>query len=100
MSVRGTQDTGLRLTDTTRTPVSHTVAQQHSTQHTMTKNALDEADLFTTPGDTSISIDDEYGDDCVMMIDTTTTIINFHSIYAAVGKVRFSVLDALHCTCT
>ena len=26
----------------------------------MTKNAHDEADIFTTPGDISISIDDEY----------------------------------------
>ena len=44
----------------------------------MAKNAHDEADMFTTPGDTSISIDDEYDDDCVMMtgfkrMTTTTT---------------------------
>ena len=29
----------------------------------MTKNAHDEADMFTTAGDTSISIDDECDDD-------------------------------------
>ena len=54
------------------------IAQQHSTQHTMAKNAHDESDMFTTPGDTSISIDDECDDDCVMMtgfkrVTTTTT---------------------------